>query len=237
MLNARSRARARLLYAPGMRLLIVDDDVEVRHLLVRALERDGHLVTAVASARDARRALGEGTIDLVVLDLALPDGTGVELCRELRRTRAPLPVLMLTAHSEVATRVESLDAGADDFLGKPFAVAELRARVRALGRRRGRSLGAVSIEHGELHVELASRRATRAGVELSLTPREWAILDALAARGGHVVSRSELLEEVWGESTEAAESSLEVLVGRIRRKLGEGVVRTIRGEGYALEGT
>lgn len=220
-----------------MRLLIVDDDVEVRNLLVRALERDGHLVTAVASAGDARRVLGEGSIDLVVLDLALPDGTGTHLCRELRRTRAVLPVLMLTAHSEVATRVESLDAGADDFLGKPFAVAELRARVRALGRRRNATFGAVSIERGDLRVELAARRAARGGAELSLTPREWAILDALAARAGHVVARSVLLEEVWGEATKAAEGSLEVLVGRIRRKLGEGVVRTIRGEGYALEGT
>src|SRR5262245_25685604 len=119
-----------------MRLLVVDDDVEVRSLLVRALERDGHVVTAKTTARSALAALRARSFDVVVLDLALPDGNGVELCRSLRALSNVVPVLMLTAHSEVGTRVGSLDAGADDFLGKPFAVAELRARVRALGRRR-----------------------------------------------------------------------------------------------------
>lgn len=218
-----------------MRLLVVDDDADVRDLLVRALERDGHSVLAVTSAGAVRDALRDRGVDLIVLDLALPDGTGVELCRELRRAGDAVPVLMLTAHSEVATRVESLDAGADDFLGKPFAVVELRARVRALGRRRGTPPGVGAFEHGELEVDFSRRRARRAGAAISLTAREWAILEMLAARGGRLVSRSSLLEETWGEATEAAAASLEVLVARIRRKLGDGVIRTVRGEGYALE--
>lgn len=204
-------------------------------MVVRALERDGHLVTAVPTASEARAALLEDKVDLVVLDLALPDGTGVELCEELRSQRNTVPILMLTAHSEVFERVRSLDAGADDFLGKPFAVAELRARVRALGRRRGLQTSLLPFIQGEVRIDFAARRAQRAERDVELTPREWVILEALAARVGRVVARPTLLEEGWGESTEANAASLEVLIGRIRRKLGESVIRTVRGAGYALE--
>lgn len=218
-----------------MRLLVVDDDSEVRELVVRALERDGHVVGAACTAEQARGALRESAFELVVLDLALPDGTGIELCRELRLARNGVQVLMLTAHSEVATRVDSLDAGADDFLGKPFAVAELRARVRALGRRRTDGTRLSAIVRGPLHIDFGARRATRKGELLELTAREWVVLEALAARADRVVSRSELLAEGWGVATDASAASLEVLVGRIRRKLGGAVIRTVRGEGYVLE--
>jgi two-component system OmpR family response regulator len=218
-----------------MRLLVVDDDFEVRDMLVRALERDGHLVTAVPTAADAREALRDGKIDLMVLDLALPDGTGVELCEELRAVQNVTPILMLTAHSEVAERVRSLDAGADDFLGKPFAVAELRARVRALGRRRMSSSALSVYSQAGIRIDFAGRRAQRGESLVELTAREWVILEALASRIGQVVPRSRLLEEGWGEATEATAASLEVLIGRIRRKLGEGLIRTVRGAGYALE--
>jgi two-component system OmpR family response regulator len=218
-----------------MRLLVVDDDVEVRELLVRALERDGHVVTAVAAVALARGILRAGGIELVVLDLALPDGSGIELCRELRKSHNGVPVLMLTAHSEVNTRVDSLDAGADDFLAKPFAVAELRARVRALGRRRSLPAGPAPLEHDDLTVDFAQRRVQRKGKTVDLTAREWVVLELLAARPGRLVSRAELLENGWGEVSDAAAASLEVLVGRIRRKLGDGLIRTVRGAGYALE--
>ncbi|MBX7195476.1 MAG: response regulator transcription factor [Sandaracinaceae bacterium] len=218
-----------------MRVLLVDDDLEVRDLLVRALERDGHSVVGVGSMAEARHALELREIDVAVLDLALPDGLGDELTRELRAARSHLPVLVLTAHTEVAHRVASLDAGADDFLGKPFAVAELRARVRALGRRRGTSVAASIVTIGDARIELSSRRASRAGRAVSLTPREWCVIEALATRAGRVCPRASLLDEAWGEASESAAASLEVLVGRIRRKLGDAVIRTVRGEGYVLE--
>lgn len=219
-----------------MRLLVVDDDVELRDLLVRALERDRHQVTAVPNVALARRALGKGDIDLVVLDLALPDGTGIELCRELRRAGSDMPLLVLTAHSEVGRRVKALDAGADDFLAKPFAVAELRARVRALGRRSG--VGAsklLRLTHADTIIDCAARRATRATKLVTLTAREWAIMEALAAQPRRTVTRATLLSEVWGDGGASSSASLEVLIGRIRRKLGEDLIRTVRGEGYVLE--
>jgi DNA-binding response OmpR family regulator len=217
-----------------MRLLVVDDDAELCDLLVRALERDGHSVAAASTAAEAREAFRNEHIDVAVLDLALPDGSGIALCRELRAAQSEVPILMLTAHSEVDKRVRSLDAGADDFLGKPFAVAELRARVRALGRRRGVRASLACFKSADVRLEFSARRATRGGRNVDLTAREWAILEALAARPGRVVGRGDLLEECWGEATTAHAASLEVLIGRIRRKLGEPVVRTLRGAGYSL---
>jgi DNA-binding response OmpR family regulator len=218
-----------------MRLLVVDDDFEVRDLLARALERDGHDVTAVPTVSAARTCLQQQDIDVVVLDLALPDGTGVDLCEELRASRDSVPVLMLTAHSEVAERVRALDAGADDFLAKPFAVAELRARVRALGRRRGRPLSAARAELRDgVYLDFEARTAKRRNTLVRLTPREWIILETLFAEAGRVVTRAALLNEGWGNAAEAQTASLEVLIGRIRRKLGEEVIRTVRGSGYSL---
>ncbi|MET0391095.1 MAG: response regulator transcription factor [Polyangiales bacterium] len=218
-----------------MHLLVIDDDAELRDLLVRSLTRDGHVVKACASVTTGRRILAEDRPDLVVLDLSLPDGNGIELCRELREASNPIPVLVLTAHSEVATRVGSLDAGADDFLGKPFAVAELRARVRALGRRRGGGTRAFVVERGELSLDFAARRAQVGHKPVDLTAREWVVLESLATRPGRVVPRAELLHQGWGEASSQAASSLEVLIGRIRRKLGTELIRTLRGEGYSLE--
>lgn len=217
-----------------MHVLLVDDDFEVRDLLVQALERDGHTVTAVATAASARSALGEGTIELVVLDLALPDGSGVDLCAELRSAMDPVPVLMLTAHSDVPERVRALDAGADDFLAKPFAVAELRARVRALGRRGDKRLAAPKVIIRGVSLDFTARRALLRGKAVTLTPREWTILEALVGEVGSIVSRTTLLKEGWGAVSDANAASLEVLVGRIRRKLGEDLIRTVRGLGYSL---
>ena len=218
-----------------MHLLVVDDDAEFCDLLVRSLTRDGHVVRSCASVTAARRALAEVQPDLAVLDLALPDGSGVELCRELRVQSNPIPVLMLTAHSEVAVRVDSFDAGADDFLAKPFAVAELRARVRALGRRRANGARTFMFRRGDLSLDFAARRAHIGRKSVDLTAREWVVLEVLAGRYGRVVSRAELLRQGWGEPTSQAADSLEVLVGRIRRKLGTELIRTVRSEGYSLE--
>ncbi|MBL8938714.1 MAG: response regulator transcription factor [Archangium sp.] len=215
-----------------MRVLVVDDEAEVRSVVARALRADGHAVTTAEDLQAARRRVSEG-IDLLVLDLRLADGFGLELCRELRAEGASIPILLLTALSQVALRVEGLDAGADDFLAKPFAVAELRARVRALGRRGALPRG-LTYERDDVRLDFAGRHATREGQPIAITSREWSILEVLVRRLGRVVSRSDLLESVWGEASETAASSLEVLVGRLRRKLGAELIRTLRGEGYAL---
>jgi DNA-binding response OmpR family regulator len=216
-----------------MRVLVVDDHAELLDLVERALSRDGHSVITARNVADAREALGGGGIDLVVLDLGLPDGSGQELCRTLRKNGNAAPILVLTAQSAVSSRVECLDAGADDYLSKPFAVAELRARVRALGRR-AVSVRTFTYEKHGIFLDFAARRALVEGQEAPVTAREWSILELLAARSGRVVNRSEVLESVWGEVTDAASASLEVLIARIRRKLSSSVVRTVRGEGYAL---
>lgn len=215
-----------------MRVLVVDDHQELRALVTQALERDGHVVRQAGDVEQARRALVDET-DVIVLDVGLPDGSGLSLCRELRADGIQTPILILTAHNRVSERVDGLDAGADDFLGKPFAIAELRARVRALGRRKDKA-STVRVELRDVVLDFGRREALRAGTAVSVTAREWAILETLASHGDRVVSRDALLESVWGDVSAGAASSLEVLVGRIRRKLGEDVVRTLRGAGYGL---
>ncbi len=215
-----------------MRVLVVDDHPDVRDVVSRALTRDGHDVVTAVSAAEALSTLACTASDLIVLDLALPDGSGLDVCRQLRRTGVNTPILMLTALRSVEQRVEGLDAGADDFLGKPFAIAELRARVRALGRR-GALPKELHVQRGEVALDFLGRRATRRGSEVPLTAKEWAVLDLLASRGGRPVSRSEILEMLWGDADRGG-ASLEVLIARIRRKLDEALVVTHRGFGYAL---
>ncbi len=217
-----------------MELLVVDDSLELLELLERALTRDGHEVRIATTVAEARARIDTAAPELMVLDVALPDGTGIDLCRELRDQGARWPILLLTAHGEVPKRVAGLDAGADDFLAKPFAIAELRARVRALGRR-GPIERSVAIELGNARLELGTRRATIAGREVPITAREWEILELLITRAGRVVPRSTILELVWGDAGESASASLDVIMARIRRKLGSEAIRTVRGEGYVAE--
>jgi two-component system, OmpR family, response regulator len=218
-----------------MRVLVVDDDADVRAVLARALERDGHAVATAGSLAEARQALAAG-IELLVLDLGLPDGSGLELCRELRVSENTLPILILTARTQVELRVEGLDAGADDYLAKPFALAELRARVRALGRR-GPVSRSFFHQHADVTLDFAGRCATRGDRQVPVTAREWAILELLANRTGRITTRSDLLEIVWGDTSESAGNSLEVLVARLRKKFGAEFIKTLRGEGYSLSGS
>jgi two-component system OmpR family response regulator len=217
-----------------MDVLIVDDSAELLDLVERALLREGHEVRVATTLAAARRAIGERKPELLVLDLELPDGTGIYLCRALRQDGLSFPILLLTAHGEVPQRVAGLDAGADDFLAKPFAVAELRARIRALGRR-GPIERPASVTLGDAKLDLSTRTATRDARELPLTAREWEVLELLINRRGRVVSRSTILELVWGEVTDKASSSLDVIMARIRRKLGSEAIRTLRGEGYVAD--
>lgn len=216
-----------------MRILVVDDNEELQDLVGRSLAIDGNQIAGARSVAEAWREFESSHVDLVVLDLGLPDGTGIALCSQLRQARSTLPILVLTANRAVATRVECLDAGADDYLSKPFAVAELRARVRALARR-AQTTERKPLAIGDCVIDFAARSARVAGRQAPITTREWAILELLMARRGSIVTREELLQSAWRRVDDSARTSLDVLISRIRRKLGAGVVRTVRGEGYAL---
>jgi DNA-binding response OmpR family regulator len=217
-----------------MRLLVVDDEPEMRELLTRNLGRV-HGVKTAATCKEAENILTAEHFDVLLFDVMLPDGSGLELCSRLRAGGLETPILLLTAKGEVRSRVAGLDAGADDYLGKPFALSELRARVAALGRR-GPLRRDRAVVIGPLVVDLEGRRVRLEDRALPLTAKELAIVDLLATRSGKVVGRDDLLECVWGEVNDSARASLDVLIARIRQKLGAHarLLQTIRGVGYTL---
>ena len=221
-----------------MHILIVEDSTPTRELLESTLGSAGHRVTTAARVSTGLRLATQEDFDVVVIDVMLPDGSGVELCAELRRRGVSTPILFLTAKGEVGDRIAGLDAGGDDYMRKPFAVAELLARVRALGRRRGLAPPA-RLAWGDTRVDFTARHLERGGEEVPLTAREWEVLETLAARAGRVVSRAEVLELVWHEATGSASESLDVIVSRLRRKLADAScsIRTVRGQGYCFERT
>ena len=221
-------------------ILLVEDDAETRDALSRFLSDEGYRVVSAARGDAGTRALKAGAVDAAILDVGLPDVSGIDLCRDWRTAGLRLPVLMLTARTDVSSRVQGLEAGADDYLGKPFALSELRARLRALLRRGSDPLRQRVLTLGPLTIDFGRRQAWIAEVEVPLTRREIDVLERLAWARGHVVSRDDLLEEIWGESTPETAASLEVIVARLRRKLERGekeaLIRTVRGVGYALAG-
>ena len=218
-----------------MRILVVEDSPRVVEVVTSALRKAGHIVEVAGNCAEGDAALGERHFDVAVVDVGLPDGSGLDLCRKVRARGIDVPIMVLTARNEIRDRVDGLDAGADDYLGKPFSVAELTARIRALGRR-GPRFAESSRTYGDLHIDLDRRVVTIASVRAPLTPREFDVVVFLAWREGRVVARDDLLEAVWGEATTSSAASLDVLVTRIRRKLGTDrgeVIRTIRLVGYA----
>jgi two-component system, OmpR family, response regulator len=218
-----------------MRILVIEDSPPARDLLRRSLEDDAHQVTLAARVSTGLRLATSEVFDVLVLDIMLPDGDGLELCRTLRARGVRTPILFLTARGEVHDRIAGLDAGADDYLRKPFALAELHARIRALGRRQGLTAPGY-IARGSVSIDFTARRLERDEALIPLTAREWAVLDVLAARAGRVVPRQEVLDDAWPEPGPNASESLDVIVSRLRRKLGEGEwIRTVRGEGYVFE--
>lgn len=221
-----------------MHVLIVDDDEETLELVASALRRDGHRSTEASDAASARRAVAEAKFDVIVLDVMLGASSGLHLCAEIRRMEVATPILFLSARGTVGARVDGLDAGGDDYLAKPFAVRELLARIRALGRR-GPSLRADTVQSGEVLLDFTARKAFVAGTEVPVTSREWDVLRVLADARGRVVSFDDILERSWGEASEKTRASLEVIMSRLRRKLavdgGRELIRTARGLGYSLE--
>jgi DNA-binding response OmpR family regulator len=220
------------------RVLVVEDDPETREVVARALREEGFLVEAQARASLGTRSMQKGGVSAVILDVWLPDGSGIDMCRAWRTSGLDVPILMLTARTDVGSRVAGLDAGADDYLGKPFALAELKARLRALLRRGPRSSAPRVLRRGDVVVDFARRQAFAAGAEVPLTRREIEVLERLARGDGHAVARDDLLEDVWGEASDASAASLEVILARLRRKLERdrkgALIRTVRGYGYAL---
>src|SRR5512146_528931 len=218
-----------------MRVLLVEDDPMIGKTLAQALTQDGYAVDRVADGEAAKAALAVGgdAYAMVLLDLGLPRKSGLELLRELRRAGNRVRVLIVTARDAVADRVEGLDAGADDYLTKPFSLDELTARMRALLRRDiGREDNV--LRHGELTLDTVTRVVTHRGQAVDVSAREFALLAALLERPGAALSKSQLEERIyrWGEEVES--NAVEVHVHNLRKKLGSETIRTLRGVGYAL---
>ncbi len=218
------------------RILVVDDEPAVRGALDRALRLAGYRVALAEDGRGALDLLATGGHDAVVLDVTMPGVDGLEVCTRLRAAGDRTPVLMLTARDAVDDRVAGLDAGADDYLVKPFALRELQARVRALLRRTEAPAAVLAL--ADLRMDVAAHRVTRAGRTVELTRTEFALLQLLLEHPGQVLTRSTIFERVWGYDFGATSNTLGVYVGYLRRKIeGEGETRllhTVRGVGYVL---
>jgi two-component system, OmpR family, response regulator len=216
-----------------MRLLLVEDDTKLVRALTVGLEREGYVVDAAESGDLAMELARATDYEGVVLDLMLPGIDGFTVCQQLRSEGRWMPVLMLTARTDVTDRIRGLDAGADDYLVKPFDFGELLARLRAL-LRRGPIERPSTMAIGDLRIDAGTRVVTRAGEEIELTAREYDVLEFLARRPGRVVSRSELLDEIWSDY-EGSPNIIDVYVGYLRKKLGRALIRTVRGSGFVLE--
>ena len=206
--------------------------------VVRVLELDGHRVPTAKDGRAGLEAILRDTPDVVVMDVMMPHMDGIEVCREVRRSGNRVPILLLTARVEVSDRVEGLDAGADDYLPKPFASKELSARIRALLRRTTPQHDDSKLVAGPLTIDRDTRSVTRAGRRIDLTKTEFNLLELLAEQSDIVISRDFIYEHVWGYNFETSSKSLDVYVGYLRRKLNapgeDDLIRTVRGIGYSL---
>jgi DNA-binding response OmpR family regulator len=223
----------------GVRVLVVEDELRMAALLKRGLEEDGYAVDVAPNGPDAVWQAAEFGYDAVLLDLMLPGMDGVEVCRRLRSAGRWMPVLMLTARGAVEDRVRGLDAGADDYLAKPFSFAELSARVRALIRRGGVERPS-QLEAGDLRLDPATRRAWRGPVELTLSGKEFSLLELFLRHQGEVLTRTRILEHVWDFAYEGMSNVVDQYVLYLRRKIdrpfGVDQLETVRGAGYRLRG-
>ena len=221
-----------------MYILIVEDERRLAQVVRKVLEEEGHTVDVAHDGEEGLAIALDGSHDVIVLDILLPAIDGIEVCRTLRASRVDTPVLLLTALDAVEDRVRGLDAGADDYLPKPFAFQELLARLRALGRRRVQAREPDRLQTADLVLDLRRRRAERAGKTIELSPKEFALLEFLLRNEGRVVTRSQILDHVWGYDYSPDSNLVDVYVTYLRRKIDRGqehrLIRTVRGSGYAL---
>ena len=220
-----------------MRILVVEDEPAAASVLAKGLREHAYAVDIALDGRAALEQITGTDYDLVILDILLPRINGLDLCRQLRADAAAVPVLMLTARGGLEQRVEGLDAGADDYLSKPYHFPELLARVRAL-LRRGPAIEPAELSVDDLVGDTRARTVARGGVPLQLTTKEYALLEYLLRRKGQVVSRAEIAEHVWDDSFDPMSNLIEVYIQRLRRKIDDGravkLIHTRRGAGYTL---
>ncbi|WP_347266162.1 response regulator transcription factor [Paracoccus sp. (in: a-proteobacteria)] len=218
-----------------MRILLVEDDTILGAAVRDHLTAEGHSADWVTRLDAAADHLASAVYDLLLLDLMLPDGRGVVFLRELRRQGSVTPVIILTALDQISDRIEGLNAGADDYLAKPFDLAELSARLGAVARRYSGNPNPL-LQIGGLEIDLAARLVLRAGRQVDLTAREWALFEAFVQHPGQILSRAQLEERLYAFGAEVESNTIEVHVSRMRKKLGAGIVDTVRGIGYRLGG-
>lgn len=216
-----------------MRILVVEDDEILRDAVEAGLSLAGFTVDSVDTLADARSASSSWPYDAVVLDLALPDGSGLNLLKDWRAAGNLTPVLLLTARNATQDRIAGLDTGADDYLGKPFDVDELAARVRAIVRR-GHGRASPLLRVGDISLDPASRELIKGGQPISLSRREFTVLQALMEQPGRLLSRAQLEERLYGWQEEVESNAVEVHIHNLRAKLGRKVIETVRGEGYRV---
>jgi len=221
-----------------MRLLLVEDDADVARFIQKGLVEQAYAVDVASDGDGALYNVGVNTYDAIILDLMIPAPDGLEVCRRLREEGSTIPVLMLTARDSVDEKIAGLDAGADDYLAKPFEFGELLARVRALLRRGGAKHQAV-IQVGDLEIDTRSHRVTFEQKALHLTTKEYSLLEYLARNEGRIIGREEIAEHVWNQDFDPFSNLIEVYVNRLRRNLetisSRKIIQTVRGAGYMLE--
>jgi two-component system, OmpR family, copper resistance phosphate regulon response regulator CusR len=221
-----------------MRILLVEDDPGVRRFVIKGLREQAYAVDAATTGEDALYQADINEYDLIILDVMIPAPDGFEVCRRLRKAGRRTPILMLTARDAIEDRVSGLDRGADDYLTKPFEFRELLARLRAL-LRRSTELHPPSLRVGELVLDTAAQNATSGGHAISLTHKEYALLEYLVRNAGRVVSRADIAEHVWDETFDPFSNLIEVYINRLRRKIdpdgSSGILQTRRGAGYILK--
>ncbi|HEY0746680.1 MAG TPA: response regulator transcription factor [Steroidobacteraceae bacterium] len=216
-----------------MRVLLVEDDTMIAEGLQTGLRQQGFAVDWMQDGRSAAGALHTSAFDLVLLDLGLPHRNGIDILRELRKRGDSTPVIILTARDEIQDRIAGLDAGADDYIVKPFDLDEVTARIRSV-LRRAAGRGDPSIQHGELRLDPAARTVERGGVPVPVSAHEFSVLEALLQRPGAVLSRSQLEDRLYGWDEQIGSNAIEVYVHGLRRKLGSDAIRTLRGVGYYI---
>lgn len=217
-----------------MRILLVEDDQSLGDGMCIALRREGFVVDWLTDGVQALQAIEQESFDLVILDLGLPRMDGMSVLNKVRDKAIDIPILVLTARDAIEDRVSGLDAGADDYVVKPFDIVEIKARIRAIVRRsKGRAV--TTISHGEIEVHPDSMRAVYQGQDVSLTRREFVLLQELISRPGHVFTRDAIVQSLYGWGEEVESNALEVHIHHLRKKFYSGLIRTIRGVGYVIE--